>query len=62
MVRMRVQGQLLLVVGLLVVTAATPLAYSADYTPTRLFFTVYGDGVVSVDKIFIRSNPFFRHG
>jgi uncharacterized membrane protein len=46
---MRVQGWLLLVVGLLVVTAATPLAYSADYTPTRLFFTVYGDGVVSAD-------------
>jgi len=49
MVRMRVQGRLLLVVVLLVVSAATPLAYSADYTPTRLFFTVYGDGVVSVD-------------
>lgn len=49
MIRMRVQGRLLLVVVLLVVTAATPLAYSADYTPTRLFFTVYGDGVVSVD-------------
>jgi uncharacterized membrane protein len=46
---MRVQGRLLLVVGLLVVSAATPLAYSTDYTPTRLFFTVYGDGVVSVD-------------
>jgi len=49
MVRMYVQGRLLLVVGLLVVSAATPLAYSTDYTPTRLFFTVYGDGVVSVD-------------
>lgn len=46
---MRVQGLLLLVVGLLVASVATPPAYSADYTPTRLFFTVYGDGVVSVD-------------
>jgi len=49
MVSMRVQVKLLLVVGLLLASAATPPAYSADYTPTRLFFTVYGDGVVSVD-------------
>jgi uncharacterized membrane protein len=49
MVSMRFRVRLLLVVGLLLASAATPPAYSADYTPTRLFFTVYGDGVVSVD-------------
>lgn len=39
----------LLSVAILVASLAVPLAYSADYTPTRLFFTVYSDGVVSVD-------------
>ena len=50
MVNMRAPGRLLLAVGLLLVaSAAVPHAHSADYTPTRLFFTVYGDGVVDVD-------------
>lgn len=47
---MRAPGRLLLAVGLLLVaSAAVPHAHSSDYMPTRLFFTVYGDGVVDVD-------------
>ena len=48
MVSMCVRLWLLLVVFLLT-SAATPSTSSVDYTPTRLFFTIYGDGVVSVE-------------